>query len=151
MIQITSVGRKALHTTMHPVQGAIKMLGELAERFPDKGPCKQISMGMGHLIQQTRFESEMTPTELAQKAYTSQKTPSAFESGEKEVSTSELTYSAAALDKPILYFFPEWVRQALNPDHMTMEEYEVLLLIKKPSDEERRKLIAQIHALVNVS
>lgn len=128
------------------------MLDFLKEHFSNtRSIPNNFTNGMGELIQQARIEAGLNISDLADKIYTSKKTVEAFETGTAEVSSSQLTYLAQALNKPITYFFPEWLRDSLNPSYMTIEELEILRLINKLDDDDRQKLIAQIRAIINVS
>jgi transcriptional regulator with XRE-family HTH domain len=94
----------------------LKVLDFLAELFPDKGSIpNNFTRGMGEVIQKARVEARFSISDLAKSINTIKKTVEAFEKGEKEVSSSELTYSASVLDKPITYFFPEQLIQYLSP------------------------------------
>ena len=118
----------------------------------DKGSIpNKFTIGMGELIQKARIETKLSVSDLADGIYTNKKTVEAFEKGEKEVSSSELTYLAAVLDKPLTYFFPEYLLQYLNPSYMTVEELEILRLVKRLSGDDRRKLVAQIRAIIDAS
>ena len=94
----------------------------------------------------------MSQDELAERAYINRKSViDAIEKGEHEVSSSELVYLASALDKPILYFFPDMPLPGTEPNYLSIPETELLVLFSKLTEDDQQKIIAQIRALVEYS
>ena len=124
---------------------------KLAAFLRDRGSVpNKLTEGMGELIQRARLEADLGVEDLAAAVYFQPAEISAIERGQKEVSASELIYLAGALDKPITYFFPSWILHRVNPDYMTTEELELLMLMRKLDHNERRNLLAQIRQRVSV-
>jgi transcriptional regulator with XRE-family HTH domain len=78
-----------------------------------------------------------------------QTTISYKETGKVDVSASDLIYFSQALEKPILYFFPDWAIQKELADNLPPELQILLLQARKLPKKEIKKLTAQVEALVN--
>ena len=116
---------------------------------PDNIPNK-FTEGMGELIKKARLEVGLTQIELAKLTYFKQSTLSKIENGKVEVSSSELLYLAAALDKPILYFFPKrYLRGLEASDYKDDLLDELVLIAKKLDDGNIKRMIAQMRAIVD--
>lgn len=120
-----------------------------AKKLPPKSPVPNaFTREMGERVRRARLESGMRQVELAERVRARQATISAIENGKKEVSSSELVYLCAALQKHITYFFPEGMLQVVSADQLGTEESELLALFGKLSHTDQHKLIAQIRGLV---
>ncbi len=117
----------------------------------DQNIPNNFTTGMGERIRQARIEAGLSLDELARLAYIRpQNVLQMIEDGQHEITSSELIYFANALDKSILYFFPERYIQGIEPSALSMLETELLLLFGKLSEEDQRKILAQIRALVDL-
>lgn len=79
------------------------------------------------MILKAREEAGLTQADLASKIYRRQATLSDMENGKEEVSSGTLALLAAALEKPITYFYPPFLYQELKPEKFTPLERELLL------------------------
>ena len=101
-----------------------KILAE-KESKPNK-----FTVSMGKLIRQARTEAGLSQEELAKVLYCRRATISDIETGKSEVTSSQLPLLAASLDKPIGYFFPDWIKREVPPDEMTPEEKEMVIAMR---------------------
>jgi len=127
------------------------VLEKLANLISDKIPTpNKFTRAMGELIRQAREEAGLSQAELARLIYRRQATISDIENGKSEVSAGTLTLLAAALDKPIIYFFPRWILRELKAEDLDIEEQELLLHFRHISDKRLRRLaIRQLKLLAD--
>ena len=112
----------------------------------------RFTKGMGELIRKARTEANMSQAELAEKARFRQAAISQVETGKREVSSTDLLMLSQALNKPILYFFPEeYLWQKEDEQSLMPLEKELLMHIRKLDDDDLRRLIAQARALVDLA
>lgn len=105
---------------------------------------------MSELNRKASQEAKLTQGELAEKAYLRQATISDIENGKREATASELVSMSAALEKPVGYFFP-WYSKFLDDDgKLDVLEQELLIHARKLSDDDLRKIIAQVRALAEL-
>mgnify|MGYP001048371259 CR=1 FL=1 len=118
---------------------------------PDNIP-NRFTFAVGELIQKARIEAGLTQQELSRRAYIPQSTLSKMENGKIEPSASELVYLSNALDKPLLHFFPNQIIRNLELDVDTNNNLieELILLSGKLEENELRKIIAQIRAIIEL-
>ena len=103
------------------------VLDKIRDLIADKEPTpNKYTTAMGELIRKAREDAAMSQKELAERIYRRQATLSDLENGKSEVGTVTLVLLAAALDKPITYFFPPFVYQELKPEDFTPLEHELL-------------------------
>ena len=95
------------------------------------------------------MQKRLSQADLARKAYFRQSSISKFESGVRSVSAEEILYFSYALDKPILYFFPEEFQDKISPEDLTILEKELLTQARRLNMDDLRKLIAQARALAD--
>ena len=118
---------------------------------PDNIP-NRFTIAVGELIQDARIDAGLTQKELSWKAYIPQSTLSKMENGKAEPSASEIVYLSNALSKPITYFFPNQIVRHLKIDDVDDELLnELLMLGRKLDDDELRKIIAQIRAVIELN
>lgn len=86
----------------------------------------KFTLEMGRLIKNAREEKGLSQKKLAEKAYRRRETISLIENGKSEVGTLTLTYIASALEKPLIYFFPDFSTRKLQEDSLSAEEQELL-------------------------
>ncbi len=127
----------------------------LRHLLPDreKRPNK-FTRAMGKLIKDAREERDMSQTELSEHVYRRQAAISEMENGKMEVDAFTLMLMAAALEKPLTYFFPRpWVRHVPQEDLSPFEQELIMEFRLLPEVEQRmiveevklkRKLAAQI-------
>jgi len=82
---------------------------------------------MGQLIQAAREEAGLSQSDLAERVYRRRATISDIENGKADVDTILLALLAFTLDKPIIYFFPEFAIKRLNQEKLSALETELLL------------------------
>lgn len=120
-------------------------LGAYQDGIPNK-----FTIALGKLIKEARLELKMSQAELAEAAYFSQTAISQVEQGKRNVTASEIIYLSSALNKPILYFYPPFYRNA-DESKLTPLEQELLIQAKRLTNDDLRKLIAQARALADLS
>lgn len=106
---------------------------------------------MGKLIRKARKEAGLSQVELAKKAYFRQASISDIENGKREVSASELVYFSLALNKPILYFFPDQYKGKIFEGELSSEEQEIISIINQMDNDDIQRMIAQGNALLKLS
>jgi transcriptional regulator with XRE-family HTH domain len=109
----------------------------------------RFTRALGERIHAARTASHMTQSDLAERAYFKQSSISKIESGDKAVTAEEILYLCYALDKPILYFFPEEVTLEVNKDQLSILEKELLIQARRLDQKDLRKLVAQAKALAD--
>lgn len=122
---------------------------EKARGFKSEIPNK-FTIAMGELIRKARQEAKLTQGELAEKAYMRQATVSDIENGKREATSSEVVYLSFALEKPIRYFYPIFSKHNDEAGRITDLEQELLLHARKLSDDDLRKIIAQVKAIAEI-
>jgi len=65
-----------------------------------------------------------------------------IENGKREVKASELTYFCGALDKLVIYFFPDEIIQSISYGELEPEQQELLRIVNTMTLKNRKKLIA---------
>ena len=118
--------------------------------YKDSIPNK-FTIHLGEIIRKARLESNMTQSELAERANLSQTAVSQIEQGKRDVSAAEILYFSAALDKPILFFFQPFIDLHNKDIELSPLEIELVNQAKKLSTEDLRKLVAQTKALVDLN
>ncbi|OGN81242.1 MAG: hypothetical protein A2X24_12955 [Chloroflexi bacterium GWB2_54_36] len=104
---------------------------------------------MGKLIRAAREETGYSQRELAELIYRRQAALSDIENGKMEPDSSTLLLLSHYLEKPIGYFFPPPWKPSIDTSLSDLED-EALLLIKKLDEDDLRRLLAQIRALVTL-
>jgi len=74
---------------------------------------------------------------------------SQVEKGKRSVSAEEIPYFSYALDKLILYFFPEEFQDKISKEDLTILEQELLTQARRLKLDDLRKLIAHARALAD--
>ncbi len=125
------------------------MLEKLLDRLRDEGPNlpNRFTIALGKRIRDARLEAEMSQSDLADTAYLRQSSVSKIETGMRSVSAEDLIYLSHALDKPILYFFPEDFIGKNEQQQLSQLEQELIDHARKLSRSDLKKLIAQAKAL----
>ena len=125
------------------------MLRKILDSIYDESSIlpNKYTRALGERIREARLEAKMSQAELAEKAYFRQSSVSKIEAGTKEVTSEEILYLSYALNKPIMYFFPEEFTEEFGEDEFTTLEKELILQARQLSRDDLRKLIAQAKAL----
>lgn len=113
------------------------------------GRPNDFTIATGELIHKARIEAGLSQADLANRTMQRQATISDMENGKVEVSASELLHLSQALEKPILYFFPDWTIQKISVDNMPSTLQNLVLHAQKLAPEDLQKIVIQIKALVN--
>lgn len=126
-------------------------LDRLADLIGDKDPVpNKLTIAMGKLIRQAREDAGLSQARLATSIYRRRATISDIENGKSELTVSTLALIAAALDKPISYFFPWFVYENLSPDELSPNEHEALKLFRRIRSEGLEQLaIRQLRQIAN--
>jgi transcriptional regulator with XRE-family HTH domain len=109
----------------------------------------KFTIGMGKLVRKARHEAGLSQTELAKQIYVRQASISEIENGKREVSSSELVYLSFALNKPILYFFPNEYIKGRSSDELKPLIQELIIQANRLSHEDLKKVITQTKALAD--
>lgn len=125
------------------------MLEKLLESIKSEGPYlpNKFTIALGEHVRKARLDANMSQADLANKAYLKQSSISRIEVGTRAVSAEEVLYLSYALDKPIMYFFPEEFRIELDENELSTLEKELLIQTRQLSQYDLEKLIAQARAL----
>jgi transcriptional regulator with XRE-family HTH domain len=125
------------------------VLDSIRNLIADKEPTpNKFTKAMGELIRKARDEAGLSQAELAQKIYRRRATVSDMENGKVEVSSTVLPLLAAALDKPLTYFYPPQLFRELKPEKFTPLEHELLLQFRNIWNEYLQRIaIDQVRVL----
>jgi len=107
------------------------------------------TISLGDRIREARLGAGLSQADLARKAYFRQSSISKIESGARSVSSEEILYFSYALDKPILYFFPEEFQEQINIEDLTILEQDLLAQARRLHLDDLRKLISQARAIAD--
>jgi transcriptional regulator with XRE-family HTH domain len=110
----------------------------------------RLTIAQGELVRQARTEAGLSQAELARRVYLKQSSVSKIEAGNRSISTEDLLYLCLALDKPIGYFFPPRVSRELPQGDSSPLEQELLLQARRLTNDDLRKVIAQVRAIASV-
>lgn len=128
------------------------VLDFLSKFLPPDNIPNRFTTAVGELIKNARIDAGLTQEELSWNAYIPQSTLSKMENGKAEPSASEIVYLSNALSKPLTYFFPSQIVRHLKIEEVEDELLnELLILGRKLDDNELRKIIAQVRAVVELS
>lgn len=128
------------------------VLDDFARLISDKEQKpNKFTVAMGRLIQAAREEAGLSQAELAEKVYRRRATISDIETGKADVDTTLLSLLAMALDKPIIYFFPEFALNERKQSKLSAIETELLFQFSQIENEEIRKAaVKQIKDLADL-
>jgi transcriptional regulator with XRE-family HTH domain len=107
----------------------------------------KFTTALGELIRKARIEANLSQKDLAWKAYINQAGISLIESGKRSVSAEEIVYLSVALNKPIQYFFSMDFLNPVNEKSLSILEQELLINVRNLSDNDLKRIIAQVKAL----
>ena len=105
----------------------------------EKPPNKH-TIAMGELIRTAREAAGLTQDQLAEKIYRKRLAVSEMENGKVEISAWTIPLLASALNKPISYFFPDYIRMEITPEKLTQQEQEVLIQFRNIWGEHLKKV-----------
>lgn len=108
-----------------------------------------LAKDMGKRIRRARIDSGLTQEELAQAIQRRQASVSDIENGKMEMTVVTLAMMANTLEKPISYFFPDWLMDVLQPEEMKPAEAELLSLAQRLPSEDLERITIQVRALVD--
>ena len=110
----------------------------------------KFTIGMGKLIRAAREEAGFSQRELAEKISRRQAALSDMENGKMEPDASTLLLLTIFLHKPIAYFYPINMKPEAELNELSEREKELLLQVKRLSEDDLRRLIAQAKALADI-
>ena len=127
------------------------MLYKFLESIKDESSNlpNKYTIALGDRIREARLEAGLSQADLARKANFRQSSISKIESGVRSVSSEEILYFSYALDKPILYFFPEEFQEQINLEDLTILEQDLLVQARRLHLDDLRKLISQARAVAD--
>jgi len=125
---------------------------DLLELFKSDKPNlpNKFTTALGELIRKARIEANLSQKDLAWKAYINQAGISLIESGKRSVSAEEIVYLSNALNKPIPYFFSMDFLHPVNENSLSILEQELLINSRNLSENDLKKIIAQVKAISNL-
>jgi transcriptional regulator with XRE-family HTH domain len=116
--------------------------------FETGKPPNKHTKAMGELIRIAREETGLTQEQLAEKIYRKRLAVSEMENGKVEISAWTVLLLAAALDKPVTYFYPAYILQQISPEQLTPLEQELLMQFRNIwSDHLREIALDQIRVI----
>jgi len=110
----------------------------------------KFTFAMGQFIRQARKEAGLSQAELAKAIYIRQASISEIENGKREVSSSELVYLSFALNKPIIYFFPERYVREIEQEKLSPLFHELIIQAQRLSNNDLKRIITQTKALADM-
>jgi transcriptional regulator with XRE-family HTH domain len=117
----------------------LRHLFSAKEERPNK-----FTRAMGQLIKDARDERDLSQTELSELVYRRQAAISEMETGKMEADASTLMLLAAALEKPLTYFFPRpWVRHVPQEDLSPVEQ-ELITEFRQLPELEQRMIVEEV-------
>ena len=139
-----------LGSTIRGQRSIGSIIGNLLSYFlqkEDEVP-NRLTIYIGERIRNIRIEDELSLEELAEKTYLSKGMVQAIEDGKVDITVSNLIYFAVALSKPLIAFLPPDVVQHLDPQYLTWEEMELLMLLHDMEDTQKNNLLDQVRLLL---
>ena len=124
------------------------MFQKLLDRFVGdwQDTPNKFTLEMGKLIRRARNDQKLSQAELAKSLYIRQASISEMENGKRVVNSIELVYLSLALNKPILYYFPNESLSEMEEELSPLYQ-ELLLQAMRLTQIDVKKLIAQTKAL----
>ena len=114
----------------------------------DNMPNK-LSVAMGKLIKHAREEKGMSQAELAEKIYKRRPSMSEIENGKMYPDVQDLILLSYYLDKPLVYFIPDFAYRKTELSNLTEDETELLIQFRKIHNAGQRRIaIGQLRVLV---
>ncbi|MHA1974132.1 MAG: helix-turn-helix domain-containing protein [Candidatus Hodarchaeales archaeon] len=123
----------------------LELLQSSKSNLPNK-----FTIALGELIKKARNESNLSQKELANLVYLNQASISQIEWGKRSVTAEEIVYLCNALNKPIQYFFSMDFLYPVNENSLSILEQKLLMLVRKLSTDDIRRIIIQVKALVEM-
>ncbi len=109
------------------------------EKLPNK-----FTRALGKRIKDAREERGMSQTELGDLVYRRQAAISQMENGRMEPPASTLMLLAAALEKPLLHFFPlPWAKR-VSQDDLSAAEQELIMELRELPELEQRMILEEV-------
>ncbi len=115
----------------------------------DEDP-NRFTKGMGELIRKAREESGYSQRELASLIYRRQAALSEMENGLMQPDAGTLFILSRILNKPITYFYPEPYKPDPQNEELSESEKELLIQSQRLSDDDLRRIIAQVKAIAEL-
>ncbi len=103
---------------------------------------------MGKMIRQAREAVGMSQDELGEKIYRKRLAVSEMENGKVEISAWTLPLLAAALKKPLSYFFPPSLRVDIPKESLDQYEHELITYFRDVNDEELQKVAIDLVKII---
>jgi transcriptional regulator with XRE-family HTH domain len=125
---------------------------QITNWFPDRGKVPNtLTPTLGAGVRKARTEANLTQADLAKRIYRRPSTMSDIKNGRIRIDLETLFYLAAALRKPVDYFFPSPLADLLSPDTLSVAERDLLMQARRLSPDDMDRLIAQARALADLS
>ncbi len=124
---------------------------QLMENLNKGSVPNHLTRGMGELIRKAREETGLSQRELANLIYRRQAALSEMENGLMQPDAGTLLLLSYNLNKPITYFYPAPYKPFPHDEKLSEKEVELLIQIKRLSEEDVKRVIAQVKALGDLS
>ncbi len=110
----------------------------------------KFTIALGELVRSARIEANLSQKDLAYNAFINQAAISLIETGKRSVSAEELVYLSNALNKPIPYFFSMGMLHPIDENNLSILEQELVQNARQLTENDLKKIIAQIKAINNL-
>lgn len=124
-------------------------MGILDKILEDRGTTpNSFTLGMGRLIRLAREELGISQAELSRQIFKRQASLSDMENGKMQPDAETLLMIALVLKKPLAYFIPSPYGEYFGLEKLSVLEQELLLQAKRLEEDDLKRVIAQVRALV---
>ena len=128
----------------------MKLADQVLERFSRGDKPNKFTLGMGDLIRKAREESGLTQRELASKIYRRQAALSEIENGLMQPDAETLLLLSHFLNRPLDYFYPKPFKPDVSLADLSEDEKSLIIQTRRLSDDDLKRIIAQVKALVEL-
>ncbi len=128
----------------------MNVLDQLLENLNKGSVPNHFTSGMGELIRKAREEAGLSQRDLASKIYRRQAALSEMENGLMQPDAETLLNFSHHLGKPITYFYPAPYKPDLQSEELSEKEKELLIQTRRLSEDDLRRIIAQVKAVVDL-
>lgn len=126
-------------------------IDSLLDLISQKSPKpNKFTEAIGKQIRSARTEMNLSQSELAKQVYVRRATISDIETGKTDVDAVTLALLSHILNRPVTYFFPHYPFGNVEIGDLSHLEQELVLYIRRLSEEDIKKIIAQVKAVVNL-
>jgi transcriptional regulator with XRE-family HTH domain len=125
----------------------MNIIDQLIEELSKGSRPNSLTLEMGEAIRKAREEKKLSQRELAPLIYRRQAALSEIENGLMEPDAETLLMLSLILEKPLAYFFPKKYRRVTEISNLTDLESELLVQARRLSEDDLKRINAQVKAL----